>query len=176
MDAPVVHVSWSDARATARGPANDCPPKPNGSSPRAVDAGAPFPWGDELEPASGHRMNVWQGRFPSENTLEDGYYGTCPVDAFAPNGYGLYNVTGNVLGMDSPTGFTLRSERLTAGPTRPDRRAGRTGFRRAAPDSAMRPTAGATASPAARATSRTPRRATSGSGCAADAIPSAGRT
>src|SRR5436309_14158364 len=41
-------------------------------------------------------MNVWQGRFPSENTLKDGYYGTCPVDAFPPNGYGLHNVTGNV--------------------------------------------------------------------------------
>ncbi len=55
-----------------------------------------FPWGDELEPAGQHRMNVWQGRFPSENTLGDGYFGTCPVDAFPPNGYGLYNVTGNV--------------------------------------------------------------------------------
>jgi formylglycine-generating enzyme required for sulfatase activity len=59
-------------------------------------ARAAFPWSDELEPAGKHRMNVWQGRFPTENTLADGYYGTCPVDAFPPNGYGLYNVTGNV--------------------------------------------------------------------------------
>ena len=41
-------------------------------------------------------MNVWQGTFPTENTLADGYLGTCPVDAFPPNGHGLYNATGNV--------------------------------------------------------------------------------
>jgi formylglycine-generating enzyme required for sulfatase activity len=55
-----------------------------------------FPRGDELTPGGEHRMNVWQGRFPASNTLEDDYYGTAPVDAFPPNGYGLYNVTGNV--------------------------------------------------------------------------------
>ena len=41
-------------------------------------------------------MNVWQGTFPSHNTVADGFYGTCPVDAFEPNGYGLHNMTGNV--------------------------------------------------------------------------------
>ena len=41
-------------------------------------------------------MNVWQGSFPNENTCADGFYGTAPVDAFPPNGYGLYNMTGNV--------------------------------------------------------------------------------
>jgi formylglycine-generating enzyme required for sulfatase activity len=41
-------------------------------------------------------MNVWQGTFPSENTSADGFYGTCPVDQFPPNGFGLYNMTGNV--------------------------------------------------------------------------------
>jgi sulfatase modifying factor 1 len=41
-------------------------------------------------------MTVWQCYFPSENTVADGYYGTCPVDEFPPNGHGLYNVTGNV--------------------------------------------------------------------------------
>ncbi len=55
-----------------------------------------FPWGDELEPSGQHRMNVWQGPFPNGNTVGDGYFGTCPVDAFPPNGYGLHNVTGNV--------------------------------------------------------------------------------
>jgi formylglycine-generating enzyme required for sulfatase activity len=43
--------------------------------------GAPFPWGDELEPGGDHRMNVFQGAFPGRNTCEDGYAGTCPVDA-----------------------------------------------------------------------------------------------
>jgi sulfatase modifying factor 1 len=55
-----------------------------------------YPWGDELEPGGEHRMNVWQGSFPTHNSLDDGYLGTAPVDAFAPNGYGLHNVTGNV--------------------------------------------------------------------------------
>jgi formylglycine-generating enzyme required for sulfatase activity len=41
-------------------------------------------------------MNVWQGRFPTRNTAEDGFAGTAPVDAFPPNGYGLHNMTGNV--------------------------------------------------------------------------------
>ncbi len=41
-------------------------------------------------------MNVWQGTFPGDNTLADGFYGTCPVEAFEPNGYGLYDMTGNV--------------------------------------------------------------------------------
>ena len=50
--------------------------------------GQRFPWGDELEPGGEHRMNVWQGTFPSENTLADGFYGTCPVDAFEPTATG----------------------------------------------------------------------------------------
>jgi formylglycine-generating enzyme required for sulfatase activity len=41
-------------------------------------------------------MNVWQGRFPEHNTGEDGYVGTAPVTAYPPNGYGLYQMTGNV--------------------------------------------------------------------------------
>ena len=45
---------------------------------------------------SKHSMNVWQGSFPDANTCADGYYGTAPVDAFEPNGYGLFNVCGNV--------------------------------------------------------------------------------
>jgi formylglycine-generating enzyme required for sulfatase activity len=55
-----------------------------------------FPWGDDREPGGEHRMNVWQGAFPRENTCADGFYGTCPVDAFPANGYGLHNMTGNV--------------------------------------------------------------------------------
>ena len=58
--------------------------------------GARYPWGDELTPGGEHRMNIFQGRFPEQDTGEDGYAGTAPVDAFVPNGYGLYNATGNV--------------------------------------------------------------------------------
>jgi formylglycine-generating enzyme required for sulfatase activity len=55
-----------------------------------------YPWGDELTPGGEHRCNIWQGRFPQSNTCEDGYAGTAPVDAYAPNGFGLHNVCGNV--------------------------------------------------------------------------------
>jgi formylglycine-generating enzyme required for sulfatase activity len=55
-----------------------------------------FPWGDDQTPGGIHHCNVWQGVFPRENTLEDGYLGTAPVNAFPPNGFGLFNMVGNV--------------------------------------------------------------------------------
>ena len=63
--------------------------------PRRAE-GKAYPWGDELEPGGEHRMNVWQGDFPSRNTAADGFEGTAPVTSFPPNGYGLFNTTGNV--------------------------------------------------------------------------------
>ena len=66
-------------RRSAPGPASACRPRPNGSTRRAAGSRArAFPWGDELEPEGEHRMNVWQGTFPSENSCADGFYGTCP--------------------------------------------------------------------------------------------------
>ena len=56
-----------------------------------------FPWGDALVPSSGHRMNVFQGRFPVENTKDDGFEFTCPVDTYGPqNEFGFFNMIGNV--------------------------------------------------------------------------------
>src|SRR5690606_19529581 len=59
-------------------------------------AGNRFPWGDELEPDGKHRMNVWQGDFPTRNSEADGHYGTAPAKSYRANGYQLYNMTGNV--------------------------------------------------------------------------------
>ena len=55
-----------------------------------------YPWGNELHPGGKAVANIWQGRFPERDRAEDGYAGTSPVSAFPPNGFGLYDVGGNV--------------------------------------------------------------------------------
>jgi sulfatase modifying factor 1 len=94
---PVVHVSWHDAAAYAAWASKSLPTEAQWEyAARGGLEQKLYPWGDELTPEGKHLCNIWQGGFPVNDTAEDGYAGSCPVDSFPPNGNGLYSVTGNV--------------------------------------------------------------------------------
>ncbi len=94
---PVVHVAYEDAETYAAWLGKELPTEAEWEfAARGGLEGAAFAWGDEHFPDGKPAANTWQGEFPWQNLKLDGYEGTSPVGSFPPNGYGLYDITGNV--------------------------------------------------------------------------------
>src|SRR5262245_60453096 len=125
-DHPVVHVSWYDATAYARWAGKRLPTEAEWEfAARGGLDNQPYTWGDEPPGDDRILANLWQGPFPHGNTVADGFARTAPVRSFPPNGYGLFDMAGNVWEWCADWYdrelYVRRAKRVTVNPQGPDR-------------------------------------------------------
>jgi len=97
LDHPVVHIAYVDAEAYAKWAGKELPTEAEWEyAARGGLQGIEFAWGNELAPNGQMLANFWQGEFPWDNRLLDGWERTSPVRVFPPNGFGLFDMIGNV--------------------------------------------------------------------------------
>jgi formylglycine-generating enzyme len=119
---PVTQVAYEDAEAYATWAGKALPTEAEWEyAARGGLDGKAFAWGDELAPDGRMLANSWQGEFPWQNLMLDGYAGTSPVGAFPANGYGLYDMTGNVWEWTRDPYTASHGEEPCCGPTTHER-------------------------------------------------------
>ncbi len=123
-DEPVVQVSWFDAMAYCRWAGKRLPTEAEWEfAARGGNAAAIYPWGDEPIDAGKRKANTWQGRFPNQNLMGDGYERLAPVASFPPNPIGLHDMAGNVWEWCSDwyaADFYQKQKGTAANPTGPE--------------------------------------------------------